>query len=112
MEGAGDGDTGGVLLAGAGGRKDLKPCLLWVLYQIAGNKMLLIFLSQAGGISPPCEKLECCTLHLHVETKSLGLLGARNPTEQGMVDGDPASSSVQWASQLACTGPERSPSPS
>lgn len=120
MERAGDGDSGGVLHTGAGGRKDLKPCLLRVLYRIARNKMLLIFLRHTRGISPPCKELEPCTWHLCVETKSLGLLGAGNPTlgttvppsEQGTVDGNPVSSSVPWASQLACAGLEQSPTPS
>lgn len=75
MEGIGDGHSGGVLHLGAGGQKDLRPCLLQVLYQMSGSKMLLMFLTHIVGISPPCEKLERCALHLHVETKSLVFLG-------------------------------------
>lgn len=58
MEGTGDGDSGGVLGVGAGGREDLKPCLLRVLYKML--LMLLIFLTHAGGTSSPCEKVELC----------------------------------------------------
>ena len=79
-EGAGDGDSGGVLRVGAVGQKDLRLCLLRVLYQITGNKMLLIFLTHAGGISPPYKKLECCTFCISTWKQNLwGFSGPGTP---------------------------------
>lgn len=73
--------------------------------------MLLIFLTHAGGISPPCEKLERRTSHLHVKQNLWGSQGCEPrfrdhcpPAEQGTVDGDKVSISVQ----LARAGPEQS----
>lgn len=69
---------------------------------------LLVFLTQAGGISPCCEKLERRTLHLHVETKSLELLRAGNPALGTTI---PPQSTGQWMETQhppACSGPASS----
>lgn len=115
MEGAGDGGPG-VLRAGAGGWKDLKPSLLQVLYQIAGNDTVSI--SDTSWRDFPLPR-KAGTPHFASPCGNK-IFGASQgwepcsgnhypPTEHRTVDGDPASSSVQWTSQLICTGPEQSP---